>query len=259
MLKGVVNMSNIILTTKDLCKTYLTDGDAVHAIKNVNLDIYRGDFTVIMGSSGSGKSTLLYLLSGMEDATSGSVRVGSSELNRLSEDELAVFRRDKIGFVFQGINLVPNLSILENVVLPGYLVEKNKHKVDARAKELLSKVGLEEQNTRLPSQVSGGQQQRCAIARALVNSPEILFGDEPTGSLNSQQGSSILNVFTELNLRGQSIIMVTHDVKAACRADRILFIKDGRIDGDIRFDKYNENDTSKREKNIFNYLTEKGW
>ena len=252
-------MTKTILTTNDLCKTYLTDGEAVHAIKNINLDIYEGDFTVIMGSSGSGKSTLLYLLSGMEDTTSGRVCVGDTIVNELSEDKLSVFRRKKIGFVFQGINLVPNLSIMENVVLPGYLVEKNKHRVDERAVELLSLVGLEEQCLRLPSQISGGQQQRGAIARALINSPDILFGDEPTGALNSQQGHNILNVFTELNLKGQTIIMVTHDVKAACRADRILFIKDGRIDGDIRLDKYAEEAIAKREKTIYDYLTEKGW
>jgi len=252
-------MEKNILTTKDLCKTFFTDGEAVHAIKNMNLTIFEGEFTVIMGSSGSGKSTLLYLLSGMEDCTSGKVTLGEIVLNKLKEDELSVFRRDKIGFVFQGINLIPNLSIIENVVLPGYLMEKNKQKVDKKALELLSTVGVEEQCLRLPSQVSGGQQQRCAIARALINSPEILFADEPTGALNSQQGQNILNVFTELNLKGQTIVMVTHDVKAACRADRILFIKDGRIDGDIRLDKYNDDDLIKREKTILDYLTQKGW
>ncbi|MDP4089841.1 MAG: ABC transporter ATP-binding protein, partial [Bacillota bacterium] len=210
-------MSNTILTTRDLCKTYLSDGEAVHAIKNINLDIYEGDFTVIMGSSGSGKSTLLYLLSGMEDATSGTVDFGGTELSRLKEDELAKFRRSRIGFVFQSINLVPNLSLIENVVLPGYLLERYKSKVDNKAEELLRLVGLEEQKLRLPSQVSGGQQQRAAIARALINSPQILFADEPTGALNSTQGQNILDAFTELNNQGQTIIMVTHDIKAACR------------------------------------------
>lgn len=252
-------MVNIILSTTDLCKTYHTDGEAVHAIKNINLDIYEGDFTVIMGSSGSGKSTLLYLLSGMEEATGGMVTVAKVILNKLKEDELSVFRRNKIGFIFQGINLIPNLNIIENVVLPGYLVEKNKQKVDEKALELLNLVGVEEQKLRLPSQVSGGQQQRGAIARALINSPEIVFADEPTGALNSQQGQNILNVFTELNSKGQTIVMVTHDVKAACRADRILFIKDGRIDGDIKLEKYTNNDLSKREKTISDYLTQKGW
>lgn len=252
-------MPKVILNTKDLCKTYLTDGEAVHAIKNINLDIYQGDFTVIMGSSGSGKSTLLYILSGMEDTTSGSVNFEEIVLNDLNEDQLSIFRRKKIGFVFQGINLVPNLSIIENVILPGYLVEKSKKKVDQRARELLGIFGLEEQSFRLPSQVSGGQQQRGAIARALINSPQVLFADEPTGALNSLQGQNILNVFTELNSKGQTLVMVTHDIKAACRADRILFIKDGRIDGDMKLCKYNETDISKREKTIFDYLTQKGW
>ena len=252
-------MEKTILTTKDLCKTYHTDGEAVHALKNINLDIFQGDFTVIMGSSGSGKSTLLYLLSGMEDCTGGKVTLGDITLNELSEDKLSIFRRNKIGFVFQGINLVPNLSIFENVILPGYLVGKNKQKVDDKALELLKLVGVEEQNSRLPSQVSGGQQQRGAIARALINSPEILFADEPTGALNSLQGQNILNVFTELNSKGQTIVMVTHDVKAACRANRILFIKDGRIDGDIRLDKYTNEDLQKREKTLSEYLSQKGW
>ncbi len=252
-------MSKAILTTVDLCKTYLSDGEAVHAIKNVNLDIFEGDFTVIMGSSGSGKSTLLYLLSGMEDVTGGRVCFESMELNNLKEDKLAIFRRDKIGFVFQSINLVPNLSLLENVVLPGYLVEKDKAKVDIKASKLLKTVGLEEQMSRLPSQISGGQQQRAAVARALINSPKVLFADEPTGALNSTQGQNILDIFTEINNNGQTIVMVTHDMKAACRADRLLFIKDGRIDGDIRLEKYNSCDLPTREKNMFDYLTQKGW
>ncbi len=252
-------MKNVIIKTRDLCKTYISDSESYHAIKNINLDIYEGDFTVIMGSSGSGKSTLLYLLSGLDSITSGEVRFQDLLIDKLKEKSMANFRRKSIGFVFQGINLVPSLSIFENIAVSGYLANKNRKKVDEKAKELLNLVGLSEELNRLPSRISGGQQQRVAIARALINEPEVIFADEPTGALNSSQGENILNILTELNTKGQNIVMVTHDIKAACRADRILFIKDGRISGDLKFPKFEVGLMEQREKALFDFLTEKGW
>ncbi|MBZ9685602.1 ABC transporter ATP-binding protein [Clostridium estertheticum] len=252
-------MKNMIIKTVDLCKTYISDSESYHAIKNINLEIYEGDFTVIMGSSGSGKSTLLYLLSGLDAITSGEVCFQDLIINKLKEKSMANFRRKSIGFVFQGINLVPSLSIFENIAISGYLVNKDRKKVDERVVELLDLVGLSEELNRVPSKISGGQQQKVAIARALINQPKVIFADEPTGALNSSQGENILNILTELNTKGQSIVMVTHDIKAASRADRVLFIKDGRISGDLKFGKFDAKSREQREKALFDFLTEKGW
>lgn len=252
-------MNKVIIKTEDLCKTYVSEGEGVHVIKNVNIEIYEGDFTVIMGSSGSGKSTLLYLLSGLETITSGEVDVLETSMKELRGKSLAEFRRNTIGFIFQAINLVPSLSLLENVILPGYLVDRNKHRVDKKAEELLELMEVLAQKNRMPSQVSGGQQQRAAIARALINNPSILFADEPTGALNSTSGENVLDQLTELNRKGQTIVMVTHDLKAAVRANRILFLRDGRIDGDLPLPKYNKAEKEYREKEVFSYLTEMGW
>ncbi|TCT15476.1 putative ABC transport system ATP-binding protein [Natranaerovirga pectinivora] len=252
-------MSNVIIRTNDLCKTYVSDGVQFHALRNINIEINSGEFTVIMGSSGSGKSTLLYLLSGLDEITAGEVYFENTRIDCLSDQQTAKFRRKSIGFIFQAINLVPNLSLLENIVISGYLLSKDRKAVNERALELLKIMELEEEGNRLPSQVSGGQQQRAAIARGLINSPTVLFADEPTGSLNSSQGQNVLDVLTDINSMGQTIVMVTHDIKAACRADRILFIKDGKIGGDLRLSNYSKDNREEREIKIFEYLTEKGW
>ena len=253
-----MNYSNVIISTKDLCKTYVSDSVQFHAIRNLNLVIHQG-FTVIMGSSGSGKSTLLYLLSGIDSVTAGEVHFENSRVDLMKEKETAQFRRKSMGFVFQAINLVPNLSLLENVAISGYLASRDKKAVNTRAMELLTMMGLEQEAKRLPSQVSGGQQQRAAIARGLINSPTVLFADEPTGSLNSSQGQNVLDILTDINTQGQTIVMVTHDIKAACRADRILFIKDGKAAGDLQLDRYCKEHSEQREQAIFDYLTGKGW
>lgn len=252
-------MKNTIVRAKGLGKTYISDGTSFHAIRNLSLDIYEGDFTVIMGSSGSGKSTLLYLLSGMDAVTAGEVHFQNERIDGMNEKNAARFRRKSIGFIFQAINLVPNLTLLENVAIPGYLLRGDRKRVNARAAELLGMMELDGQARRLPSQVSGGQQQRAAIARSLINSPAVLFADEPTGSLNSLQGKNVLDILSGLNRQGQTIVMVTHDIKAACRADRILFIRDGQIDGDLPLEKYDAGKSAQREHDIFAYLSDKGW
>jgi putative ABC transport system ATP-binding protein len=252
-------MKNKVLRTKDLCKTYVSEGVSFNAIRNLNLEIYENDFTVIMGNSGSGKSTLLYLLSGLDSVTSGEVFFEDKRIDTLKEKHMADFRRRSIGFVYQGINLVPNLSIFENIAMAGYLVDNKRKNVDKRAMELIEMMQLKNEASRLPSQVSGGQQQRCGIARGLVNSPKVLFADEPTGALNSAQGENVLDVLTKLNEDGQSIVMVTHDLKAASRADRVVFIKDGKIDGELPLDKYSKDTARDREQTIFSFLKSKGW
>lgn len=252
-------MNKIIIKTSDLCKTYISSGEGVNAIKNVNVEIYEKEFTVIMGSSGSGKSTLLYLLSGMDSIASGEVVFDDVRINNFKEKDMADFRKKSIGFVFQSINLVPDLTLFENIAIAGYIEDKNKRNVNKKTDELLELMEMEEYKYKYPSEVSGGQNQRIAIARALINSPKVIFADEPTGALNSSQGNNVLDIITGLNAEGQTIVMVTHDLKAAVRADRILFIRDGRIDGDLRLDKYSKDKREEREKMIFSYLNEKGW
>ena len=176
-------MRNVVIKTNNLCKSFVTGKTAHNVIKNLNLDIYEGDFTVIMGSSGSGKSTLLYSLSGMDLATSGSVNILGNEITSMKEEDLSSVRRKDISFVFQSINLLPDITVFENIAYCGYGVNKNKKEVNEKVLKLLKDFGLEEDKDKYPSEISGGMQQRVAIARALITSPKILFGDEPTGAL----------------------------------------------------------------------------
>lgn len=253
-------MKQTIIKTKSLCKSYVTNGQQNHVLRNIDLEVYKGEFTVIMGSSGSGKSTLLYNLSGMDVPTSGEVYFEEKRIDNLKEAQLAKFRRSNIGFVFQQIHLVSNLSIFENVTVSGYLLNKHSVKeVEYRAEILLEQTGIKELKHRLPSQVSGGQQQRAAVARALINEPVLLFADEPTGALNSKTGREILKLLTDLNRAGQSILMVTHDVKAAVRADRIIYLHDGQITGETSLDKYMPDAEHDREIQILAWLNSKGW
>ncbi len=253
-------MKDTIISAKALCKSYANNGEQSHVLRNINLEIFKGDLTVIMGSSGSGKSTLLYNLSGMDTPTSGEVYFAGRRIDSLSEKNLAAFRRSDVGFVFQQIHLISNLSIYENITVPGYLLKKfSKKEVEKRAEALLEMTGVKEQKGRLPSQLSGGQQQRVAVARALMNEPVLIFADEPTGSLNSKNGRNILNILTELNKNGQSILMVTHDIKAAVRANRIIYIQDGQITGEMELDRYMPDSELNREKQLLAWLTSKGW
>lgn len=247
-----------IIQTKNLCKTYSTGSEQFHAIRNIDLDIYKGDFTVIMGDSGSGKSTLLYLLSGLDSLTAGEVYFHQQRMDNFSEKELSNFRAQKIGYIYQSSNLVPDLTLFENISLPGYVAGTPKREVKQKALSLMQAMSIEAQRFRLPAEVSGGQQQRAAIARALINTPEILFADEPTGSLNYEQGVAVLDILTSMNNQGQSIVMVTHDIKAACRANRLIFIRDGKVGGMLEFDSFSSDQLQERESLIFSYISERG-
>ncbi|GGG79382.1 ABC transporter ATP-binding protein [Paenibacillus radicis (ex Gao et al. 2016)] len=244
-----------IIEARNLCKTYSTGSEQYHAIRNIDLEIYEGDFTVIMGNSGSGKSTLLYMLSGLDALTAGEVTYRGERVDGYSEREMASFRASKLGYIYQSINLVPDLTIMENIALPAYIAGGEPKAVRHKTQLLMEAMEIEGQRNRLPSQTSGGQQQRAAIARALVNSPDILFADEPTGSLNYEHGMAILDILTARNRQGQSIVMVTHDIKAACRADRLIYIRDGKVGGILEFDKYDEQSVQQRESVIFAYVT----
>ncbi len=253
-------MKNVILKTKDLCKSFAHNGGQLHIISNVDMQLYEGDFTVIMGASGSGKSTLLYALSGMDCATSGSVMYGDTDITGLNEKKLAELRHSDFGFVFQQMHLVSNLTIFENVAVAGYLNKTVSAKqTDERVSELLEKMNISHIKSHLPSQVSGGEQQRCAIARAVVNKPKLIFADEPTGALNRKNSQDVLDLLTELNKEGQSILMVTHDLRAAARADRILYLSDGKILGDLNMPPYVPQEIKSRETQINAWLTSLEW
>ena len=245
-----------ILESKNLCKTYYSNDVEFHALKNVNLVINQGEFVAIMGQSGSGKSTLLYTLSGMDNITGGEVYIRDQKVNNLKAKEITKIRRENIGFIFQGINLVSNLTLKENVIVPGYLANKSKDIINKRATILLEKMEIMDQVDKLPSQVSGGQKQRAAIARAMINNPDILFADEPTGALNSSSGNAVLKLIKSFNEEGQTIVMVTHDIKSASYANRVVFLKDGRIEGELDLNRYQ---TDNQEQVIFDFLSEKGW
>ncbi|HAV90005.1 MAG TPA: ABC transporter ATP-binding protein, partial [Eubacterium sp.] len=226
-------MKKTVLSARNLCKSFAHNGGQLHILTQVNLDLYEGDFTVIMGQSGSGKSTLLYSLSGMDRATSGEVIYNDEDVVKMNEKKLATIRHEDFGFIFQQMYLVSNLTLFENVAVPGYLnKEKTSKQVDEKASGLLDKVGLTKVKTHLPKQVSGGEQQRCAIARAVINEPKLLFADEPTGALNRKNTKEVLDLLTNLNENGQSILMVTHDMKAALRANRVIYLEDGNIVGE---------------------------
>jgi putative ABC transport system ATP-binding protein len=221
------------------------------------LEIYEGDFTVIMGNSGSGKSTLLYMLSGLDSVTVGEVHFKGQRIDSYTEQQLADFRTTRIGYIYQSINLVPDLTLFENIALPGYIAGQSKNEVKRNALSLMKAMEIDGQQDRLPSQTSGGQQQRAAIARALINSPDVIFADEPTGSLNYDQGVAVLDILTNMNRKGQSVVMVTHDIKAACRADRLIIIKDGKIADVLEFDKFDRTHVQDREAIIFSYVSGK--
>ncbi len=253
-------MKKTIMSAKDLCKSFAHNGGQLHIISNVDMDLYEGDFTVVMGASGSGKSTLLYALSGMDRATSGSIMYGDLDIAALKEKKLAELRHTDFGFVFQQMHLVSNLTIFENVAVTGYLNKSVSAKdTDSRVNELLEKMSISHIKTHLPSQVSGGEQQRCAIARAVINKPKLIFADEPTGALNRKNTADVLDLLTELNRDGQSILMVTHDVRAAARANRLLYLSDGKILGDLTLAPYKEEDMKSREAQINAWLTSLEW
>lgn len=249
----------ILLKTEKLCKTFSNGGQQQHVLKNIDLELYQGDFTVIMGASGAGKSTLLYALSGMDTPSLGTITFGDKVISDLSQDGLAVFRREHCGFVFQQIYLIDGMSVTDNVLSAGLLVNKDKKALVQKAKELFAAVDIsEETQKKFPTQISGGEAQRVGIVRALINNPEILFADEPTGALNSKTGFDVLDTLTKFNEQGQSVVMVTHDMRSARRGNRILYLKDGVILGECNLGKYTHGDTARHEK-LTAFLKEMGW
>ena len=237
------------MQARGLSKEYILGKDnRILVIPGMDMDIQQGEFVAIMGSSGSGKSTLLYLLGGLDSPSGGEVRVNGRILPK-GQDQNARFRRLTMGVVFQHNNLVPGLTLEENILVAAYLVRKERKGARSKVFTLMNELGIGHIKDRFPAQVSGGEQQRCAIARALVNDPQIILADEPTGSLNSAATRNVLETFTELNARGQTVVMVTHELEAACFARRVIFLRDGEYVDDFPMDPAGAG--SEKEKALF--------
>jgi putative ABC transport system ATP-binding protein len=253
---------NTILAANDLCKTYIVNKREHTVLDKVSLQIQAGEFVSVMGPSGSGKSTLLYNVSGMDKMTSGSVVFKGTELATLSEKEMSTLRLHAMGFVFQQINLLKNLGIIDNIVVSAYMAKnKNRQEINQFALELMERTGITELADNDITQASGGQLQRAAICRALINKPDIIFGDEPTGALNSKSANEIMDIFRDINESGTTIMLVTHDVKVAAKTEHVLFMIDGKIEGEYNLDKFKAADKSstEREQKLLKWLLEMGW
>ena len=220
-----------ILEVQNLKKTYTTrfGGAQVEALKNVTYSVEEGEYVAIMGESGSGKTTLLNILAALDKPTGGHVKLKERELSSVPEKEIAAFRRQNLGFVFQDFNLLDTLSIRDNIFLPLVLAGKKYAEMEKRLVPIAKSLGIYELLAKFPYEVSGGQKQRTAVARALITKPQLILADEPTGALDSRAADDLLNQFTRINEKGQTILMVTHSVKAASHAGRVLFIKDGEV------------------------------
>jgi len=249
-------MKNII-ETENLKKVFGRKSEKVVAINQVNLTIPKGRCTMIMGSSGSGKSTLLYLLSGMDAPTEGTIKIDGIVLDSSKEKKMSLFRRNKVGFVFQDHNLISSLTLKENILVAGYLSKESPKMVKIRAQALMEELGIASLENRYPYEVSGGQKQRCSIVRAIINQPNLIMADEPTGNLNSSTSSKVLDSLIKAKHEGQSIVMVTHDPKSACYGDSILFMQDGRIVDSLIFKEHIEKE--ERYVKLLNLLKKYAW
>ena len=220
-----------LLTVKHLKKVYTTrfGGNKVEALRDVNFSVEEGEYVAIMGESGSGKTTLLNILANLDKPTQGTVFLEDTDCSKIREKDLAAFRRDKLGFVFQEFNLLDTFSVEDNIYLPLVLAQVNYREMEQRLKPIAEKLGITELLKKYPYEISGGQKQRVAVARALITNPRIILADEPTGALDSKATDELLRLFGEINRSGQTILMVTHSLKAASHAGRVLFIKDGEV------------------------------
>ena len=244
---------------KDLCKTYVVDKRQINVLKNVNLKVDEGEMVAIMGPSGSGKSTLLYSISGMDQATSGKVRFDGMDITEVKENELAEIRLDKMGFIFQQMFMMKNLTILDNILLPAFESKKGGSREEKirKGEDLMRKLGIIDIADNDINEVSGGQLQRACICRSMINSPKILFADEPTGALNRTTSNEVMDELVKLNRGGTTIMMVTHDSRIASRCTRVLFIVDGNIKGEFNNDP--DADDRTRERALNNWLMDLGW
>lgn len=254
-------MNTILEAKKINKKVELEKNNELHILKDVDLTIEKGEFIAVMGPSGSGKTTLLYNISGMDAVSSGEVVFHQDKLNEMKEEKLASVRLDKMGFIFQDINLLKNLSLIDNIVFPAFIAKnKKKEELYEKANQLMKMTGIDQLANNSITQASGGQLQRVAICRALMNDPDIIFGDEPTGALDSKATSEIMSILEEIHQNQTTILLVTHDAKVAAHSERVLFMMDGKIIAEKKFD--SEEKTSEalknREEGITRWLIENG-
>ncbi len=254
-----------ILEVKNLCKTYIVNKRQNNVLRNINFDMKESEFVAVMGPSGSGKSTMLYTVSGMDKLTAGEIIFDGKSIGGLSDQSMAEVRLNKMGFVFQQMHMLRNLSIYDNIIVSAYhsLLGKTKEgraKINERAMELMRKLEIIDIADHDITEVSGGQLQRACICRALINKPKMLFADEPTGALNSKASKEVMVEMNKLNKEGTTILLVTHDIKVAARTDKILYIMDGNIEGEFTLGKFtSENSLKDREKALNDWLLDRGW
>lgn len=252
-----------ILEVKDLCKTYIVNKRQNNVLKNVNLTVSEGEMVAIMGPSGSGKSTLLYAVSGMDSITAGESCFCGKNIAKMDEKELADLRLDEMGFIFQQMYMLKNLTVLDNIILPAIQSKKkseSRKETVQRGYDLMRKLGIIEIADNDINEVSGGQLQRACICRSIINNPKMIFADEPTGALNRTSSDEVMQELAKLNNNGTTILLVTHDVKVAARCTRVLYIVDGNIKGEYNLDKYeNASQMRERERALNNWLMEMGW
>ena len=246
-------MSEKMLELRDLHKTYIAKKGAVQyeALKGISFDAFEGDFIAIMGESGSGKTTTLNIIASLDTATEGAVIIGGTDISQMGNKEICRFRREKLGFVFQDFNLLNYFSVKDNIAFPMVLLNKSKKEIDERVNELAEKTGITKLLNKYPYEISGGEKQRTAVARALVCKPTLLLADEPTGALDSKNSDQLMELFKTFNDLGQTIIMVTHSIKSASKAKKVLFLKDGVIGATL--EKENADDEA-FENEIANFL-----
>ena len=252
-----------ILEVKDLCKTYIVNKRQNNVLKNVNFTISEGEMVAIMGPSGSGKSTLLYTVSGMDGITSGEAKFCGKDIAGMGEKELADLRLDDMGFIFQQMYMLKNLTVLDNIILPAVQSGKTKEtrkEILQRGQALMRKLGIIEIADNDINEVSGGQLQRACICRSMINNPKMIFADEPTGALNRASSGEVMEELAKLNADGTTIMLVTHDVKVAAKCTRVMYIVDGNIKGEYNLGSYTSPaDLRQRERNLNNWLMEMGW
>ncbi len=254
-----------VLQAKDLCKTYIVNKRQNHVLRNVNFELKKGEYIGIMGPSGSGKSTLLYTVSGMDRLTAGEVTFLGKEIGKMNDNQLSDLRLNEMGFVFQQMHMLRNLSVYDNIIVSAYQSKEGKTKrqrmaINERAHELMRKMDIMEIADNDITEVSGGQLQRACICRALINNPQVIFADEPTGALNSKASKEVMKELNALNREGTTILLITHDIKVAARTDKVLYLVDGNIEGKCELGKYTEDCNRRdRETKITNWLQEMGW
>ena len=254
---------NNALDVKNLCKTYIVNKRQNNVLKNVNFTIREGEMVAVMGPSGSGKSTLLYTVSGMDSITAGDSMFYGKNIGELNVNALADLRLDDMGFIFQQMYMLKNLTVLDNIILPAYQSKKgdeSRKKIVRRGQDLMRKLGIIEISDNDINEVSGGQLQRACICRSMINNPKMIFADEPTGALNRTASDEVMSELIKINLEGATIMLVTHDVKVAAKCSRILYIVDGNIKGEYNLDNTGSNiRPTERERELNSWLMEMGW